>query len=72
MNDVKSDLIPELELSIIPTENGELQIELMDENFVTYLKEKEILNTDCLFQPVRNFPIFLERLKKAYKEYSER
>lgn len=70
--ETKNELIPELELSIIPTDGGDLQIELMNEKFVNYLKEKEILHTDCLFQPLRNFSLFVERLKKAYDEYCKR
>ena len=69
--EVKNDLVPELELNIIPSKGNNLQVELMNEDFVEYLKKKSILKDDCVFITLRELKPFIERLQKAYKEYCE-
>lgn len=69
--EVKDDLVPELELSVIPSKGNDLQVELMNKDFIGYLKEKNILKTDIVFITLRELKPFIERLQKAYKEYCE-
>jgi len=69
--EVKNDLIPELELSIIPSKKNDLQVELMHKGFIDYLKWKDILKDDIVFITLRELKPFIERLQKAYKEYCE-
>ena len=67
--EVKNDLVPELELNVIPSKGNDLQVELMNKNFIEYLREKNILKTDIVFITLRELKPFIERLQKAYKEY---
>jgi len=69
--EVKNDLIPELELSIIPSKKNDLQVELMHKGFIDYLKWKDILKDDIVFITLRELKPFIERLQKVYKEYCE-
>lgn len=69
--EVKDDLVPELELNIIPSKGNDLQVELMNKDFIGYLREKNILKTDIVFITLRELKPFIERLQKAYKEYCE-
>jgi len=66
---VLDDLIPELELDIIPAEDGELQVELMHKEFFKYLKENEILDLDINFITSRELKGFVENLYEKYKLY---
>ena len=66
---VKDDLIPELELNIIPSKGNNLQVELMNEDFIEYLKKKSILKDDCVFITLRELKPFIERLREAYEMY---
>lgn len=69
--DSKNELIPELELCITPTQNGELRIELMDEGFIAFLEKQKILITDIFFIPQREVQNCFKRLRKAYEEYKK-
>lgn len=69
--DLKNDLVPELELNIIPSKGNDLQVELMNKDFIDYLKWKDILKDDIVFITLRELKPFIERLQKAYKEYCE-
>lgn len=69
--EVKNDLVPELELNVIPSKGNDLQVELMNKDFIEYLREKNILKTDIVFITLRELKPFIERLQKAYKEYCE-
>ncbi|MCK4357827.1 MAG: hypothetical protein KAW92_03665 [Candidatus Cloacimonetes bacterium] len=66
-----NDLIPELELDIIPTQNGELQIELMHKDFIVFLKKQKFLMTDIIFIPLSELKNCIKRLRKAYEEYKK-
>jgi len=68
--EIKDDLIPEMELSIIPTKDGTLQVELMHKDFIKFLKEKGV--ADMFFITSRELKSFIDKLQKAYKEYLKR
>jgi len=64
-----NDLIPELELDVIPTQNGDLQIELMHKDFIAFLKKQKFLTTDIFFIPLQELKNCFKRLRGAYEEY---
>ena len=64
-----NDLIPELELDIIPTRDGELQIELMHKDFIVFLKKQKVLMTDIFFIPMQELKNCIKRLREAYEMY---
>jgi len=70
--EAKNDLVPELELSIIPSKKNVFQVELMHKGFIDYLKWKDILKDDIVFITLRELKPFIERLQKAYKESCKR
>lgn len=67
----KNELIPELELCITPTQNGELRIELMDEDFIAFLEKQKILMTDIFFIPMQELKNCFKRLREAYEDYKK-
>lgn len=67
----KNELIPELELCITPTQNGELRIELMDEDFIAFLEKQKILRTDIFFIPMQELKNCFKRLREAYEDYKK-
>jgi hypothetical protein len=68
--EVKDDLIPEMELSIIPAKDGTLQVELMHKDFIKFLKEKGA--NDIIFMTSRELKSFIDKLQEVYKEYCKR
>jgi len=68
-------LIPELELDIIPTNNNDLRIELMNEDFIDYLKNNNLLTTDLdtgiVYIKIRELTAFIEHLQKMYVTYKQ-
>lgn len=68
--EIKDDLIPEMELSIIPAKDGTLQVELMDKDFIKFLKEKGA--NDIIFMTSRELKSFIDKLQEVYKEYCKR
>jgi len=63
----KDDLIPEMELSIIPAQDGTLQVEIIHKDFVEFLKEKGA--KDIIFMTSRELKSFIDKLQEVYKEY---
>lgn len=67
--EVKDDLIPELELSIIPSKDGELQVELMNTEFVKFLKKHRVVTSDIIFLTRAELISKLENFHYWYLQY---